>query len=438
MKSEILTHTFWSLEEQLIYLKNKTGVSLPKMTCGRKSFFHDLGAWLADYDKNKNKVIYSYILPNPEQGMSFPTALDILSSSMEFLEDREKSQITPQKLLEDYGLPHSKLTQPVVSLSGGELLLLNFAKVSVMASAAKELLACSPIYWLSPLKYIFWQKLVGKYISYNKPIDIILLDGEPLSPSWKNTELDFLQEIKPCSWKVDVEDIKVVFDEVTFPTYHPESSITFFTNSKNILDLESPTLMTGDNGVGKSIFAKLLSGILEGKSGKLSISTPNGSGKSRLLFQDSTDQIFGKSIDNHADWVFRFEKEKNKIASSIYTEIDSTLREFVTKRGLKEIKALGDRDNKNTLLQAKMGLISERLASTPSMLILDEPGWGLSRELARKFVWSICEQANKYGTIILIISHQPEWWHGITKSHLQLTRKENNRVLIDTNEAEEK
>jgi energy-coupling factor transport system ATP-binding protein len=200
---------------------------------------------------------------------------------------------------------------------------------------------------------------------------------------------------------------------------------------KNKLTLNSPTLLTGDNGVGKSVLSKILSGIIRTNKGEVSIQAPNGQCGARLLFQDSIAQLFGMSIDDHLDWVFKFEGDKRKVALSIYNEIDSVMREYLTVRGLDYLPALGEIATCNTLLQAKMSLIAERLASLPPLLILDEPGWGLSRSIARKFVWTVCQHASKYNVAILLISHQSDWWKGIIKSHLHLTKEHNANIRIE-------
>jgi energy-coupling factor transporter ATP-binding protein EcfA2 len=73
-----------------------------------------------------------------------------------------------------------------------------------------------------------------------------------------------------------------------------------------------------------------------------------------------------------------------------------------------------------TMLQAKLSLAVERLVTPTSLLILDEPGWCLSKQIARAYLAAITEIAHSMGTALLIISHQDHWWQGILRSRLQM------------------
>ena len=59
--------------------------------------------------------------------------------------------------------------------------------------------------------------------------------------------------------------------------------------------------------------------------GAVAIRGPNGSGDARLIFQDAIDQLFGKSIDGHLNWAFRFDHEGRRTARRLYREIEGTL-----------------------------------------------------------------------------------------------------------------
>jgi energy-coupling factor transporter ATP-binding protein EcfA2 len=70
------------------------------------------------------------------------------------------------------------------------------------------------------------------------------------------------------------------------------------------------------------------------------------------------------------------------------------------------------------------------MSETP-LLILDEPGWCLSRPVARAFVETVVEIASEKKMAVAIISHQKGWWAGMIEDTLNLSPDSNsNQVLI--------
>ena len=419
---------FNSFEKQVSYFTHKTGVHLPRMTFGKGAFFKDLGMWSNTYHSRIDKIESVHILPDPVQGLSFPRAIDVLSSALS-LSSEVIDETKIYELLDYFGLGEEKATQPVISLSGGETLLLNFAKAKAMLPYVDGIVACSPIHWLNENRYHYWEKLVGYYDEKHCFVDVALLEGEPFIDEVNEAPEALVHRMPVVGWCLSLEDPVIIFEEIRFPSYHPASRIEYYTGGCETLDLQSPVLLTGDNGVGKSIFAKVLSGIIKPFSGAVSIQSPNGNGWSRLIFQDAIDQLFGKSIDGHMDWVFRFDGQKRQVAGKIYNEIDTTIREY-TKDYPAHHEALGPPSEHCTLLQAKISLISERLATRPSVLILDEPGWGLSRSIARKLVEAVCRTAGNLKVAVVLISHHARWWQSMVHSRCHLSRNGRDTVVI--------
>lgn len=419
---------FNSFEQLVSYFTHKTGVHLPRMTFGKGAFFKDLGRWSNAYRSRIGKTESVHILPDPVQGLSFPRAVDVLSSALS-LSSKAVDENEIYELLEYFGLPEEKATQPVVSLSGGEILLLNFAKAKAMLPYVDGITACSPIHWLNENRYHYWEKLAGYYNKKNCFVDVALLKGEPFIDEVNEEPQAFAHPVPGVDWRLSLNDPAVIFEEIRFPSYHPASKIAYSTGGGHTIYLQSPVLLTGDNGVGKSIFAKILSGIIKPSTGTVSIQSPNGDGGSRLIFQDAVDQLFGKSIEGHMDWVFRFDSQKRQAAGKIYNEIDTTIREY-TKERPSDHEALGLQFERCTLLQAKISLVAERLATLPSLLILDEPGWGLSRTIAAKLVETVCRVAGNLKVAIVLISHHAKWWQSMVHSRCHLSRDGKDVVVI--------
>ncbi|MBW2297265.1 MAG: ATP-binding cassette domain-containing protein [Deltaproteobacteria bacterium] len=422
-------HRFNAFESQISYFTSRTGVHLPRMTFGKGVFFKDLGRWSNTYDGQARQTESVHILPDPVQGLSFPRPLDVLSSALS-LSSRMVDTEEIYGLLEYFGLPVEKATQPVISLSGGEILLLNFAKAKAMLPFVEGLVACSPIHWLNENRYSQWEKLVEAFDKKKRFVDVALLEGEPFIDEKSVRQETVLQPVPAVTWQLGLDDPVVVFEEIRFPSYHPASRIEYkLDDGSRSINLESPVLITGDNGVGKSIFAKVLSGIIKPSGGSVAINAPNGSGHARLIFQDAIDQLFGKSIDGHMDWVFRFDEDKRRIAKDIYAELDAGIRNDFQDR-TEELEAMGSQSRKCTLLQAKISLIAERLATRTPVLVLDEPGWGLSRSIARKLVETVSRTAGKMHVAIVLISHHARWWQGMVHSRCHLSQEGKHTVVI--------
>lgn len=431
MEDPVTISFFESYEEQMNYFADMTKVNLLPMTKGGAVFFSELGKWFRDYGPDKVPISVSYILPNPAQGMSFPTALDVLSIALTMYTDAHNVEGEAVALLIAFGLDANKASQPISSLSGGELLLLNYAKAKAMLPTVNGIVACSPVHWLNKVRYKYWDSLVNDYRDNNKSIKVALLEGEPFPNQDDSRSVACGQQLAATGlrWKLAANNPKVVFPEITFPSHHPESGIQFSCEF-TALDLTSPTLVTGDNGIGKSILAKLMAGILVPFEGDICSLSENGKGNARLIFQDSIHQLFGKSIDSHIDWAFRFDSNKAKTARSIYSDIEKSLRKLLSEIHFESLSALGEADQRSTLLQAKICLVAERIASSPPLLVLDEPGWGLSKSVARCLLWEVCQQAHKYGVAVAIISHHPSWWEGLVHSHVELTKREDGAISI--------
>jgi len=422
-------YRFNSFEKQVAFFTERTGVHLPRMTHGKGAFFKDLGQWSSTYTSQAHDVTSVHILPDPVQGLSFPRAVDVLSSALS-LSDQTIDAEEIHTLLATFGLSREKATQPVISLSGGEMLLLNFAKAKAMLPAVDGVVACSPIHWLNENSYQYWEMLVAACQARQRFVDVALLTGEPFIDEEIAQPDTLIEPVPMVAWQISLERPVVEFEEIRFPSYHPASRIAYeLADGQGCMTLASPVLMTGNNGVGKSIFAKLLCGILKPAAGDLAIEAPNGTGCARLIFQDAIDQLFGKSINGHLNWVFRFNREKGDAARKIYTALDSAMRDYFKDRP-EAAEALGPATERCTLLQAKISLIAERLATRPPALVLDEPGWALSGPIARKLVESVCQLAGELKVAIVLISHHARWWKGMVHSRCHLEKQTNGRVAI--------
>ena len=399
--------------DQVNWLKTETGINLPILSAGRKHFFKTFSSWVNDGSVIKAKN-FARILPDPVQGFSFSTPYDVLISA-QAPGSRKDSKEACIDALTEFGLSQRHLTQPVNTLSGGEILLLNFAKIWLQAGKIDRLYACSPVYWLNESNFHYWEKLEDFLLKKGKKIFISILNGEVLPGIIQKYKISECS-LKAVNWQLKSKGFKVTFPEISFPDYHPASEIKYSIASKDGIKLESPTLLIGNNGAGKSVFSKAIAGVLPIK-GKIDVISKH-EGRTRLLFQDSIDQLFGKSGHEHLDWVYSFNNDLKKQAQSLYEKLKAKVNADLSEAS-------------NSFLLGKIALIAERLIRKPKLMILDEPGWGISQEAGKLLVKAVCEECCEQCIPIILISHRHEWWENIVRSRLNLKVSEEGLVKIE-------
>lgn len=427
--------TFQTYERLVGHIESEINVCLPMLPAGRAAFFLKFGKWLSGSEAIPSEKLF--ILPDPSSNLAFPTPHEELSSALFVATGAHPSKEDVESLLNKYGLASSKATQSISSLSGGERFLLSLAKAHALLSSVDGLILSNPTQWLNPSKYPLLGQLCRYYLDSGKVVRVAAMEGEavPLMHEaiptviYKGASLK-----KSIPWELEFADLQVTFDGTTFPTYHEAFSLTFRIGRTqvNAIRLQSPTLITGDNGAGKSTFGKLLAGVIAAAQGEFQLRCGGSAGTARILLQESIEQLFGKTALEHIDWAFRFDKARHSDATKIYEKIDEALRTIVigTDDLLQDL--IGSKHTPNTLLQGKMALVAERLAARPPLLILDEPGWGLTPRIAVPFVRQICEIAHERGTAVAIITHQIEVWNSLNCSRINLEYSGSGAVIINS------
>jgi ABC-type Mn2+/Zn2+ transport system ATPase subunit len=395
-----------TIEEQTVLFGTLSGITIPSLISGTFSFLREYGRWIHG---NGNEVIMEgfpiFVPPNPSNALVFPTPVEDLRSALSVAAEKSLDVPDLESLLEIFLLDEKICHQPAYTLSGGERALFVLAKASVLLPAATRAVICNPSRWLHNSRRYLVRETLGRCQEDADPRILIHLEGEfDEDEAMGNGIPPWLTPIAhSIEWDLSVSGATVVFPSRQFPAETAQKKIRYSASPER-LRLLSPTLLRGDNGVGKSTFAKLAAGLIPPVSGICRISVGNFEARARLLFQDTPEQLFGLSPDDHLKWISDYDKDRRKHAFQLSMDIQARIA-AILKQADTDV-SIGSDANTNTLVQARVILAAERLASGAKMLILDEPTWGLSRSLGLAFLSAIIEEANTRGVALLVISHE--------------------------------
>lgn len=321
--------TFRSYEEQLSYLREGTGAWTPVLTAGRAEFFGGFSRWLMSPSESHSSDPF-VSLPNPSHNLSLPYPRDELAVALTASRGYVAGEDEVTAHASTFGFPQELLSRPTVSLSGGEQSLLSLSKAAAYAECHRDLVLVSPTFWLDSHNHPRVRQLIDQHSARGGAVTILLLEGEALNGEHA-TELCDAPELLRLPWKLLVDQPEVVFQEENFPRYTDEHRIRFSTPNER-LDLVSPVLFRGPNGVGKTSFAKCLGGLLQPVSGHLrtEIAGYVDEGAGRVVLQDSIVQLFGESILDHLERVFRFDALKREEVLKLFAEFQQRFATFLS------------------------------------------------------------------------------------------------------------
>ena len=388
---------------------------IPRKYSGPKLFWNDFGRVSLDELMTFSKRRIAYITSNPRDGLAFGTPWQVLSAAVLCAHGGDGDfGLSIDEIAAEFDIEEN-LKQPIRTLSGGETVKLALAKAAAGAQVCEQLIIASPFSWLSRRNTDYFNQLLDIYRRLDTPVDLFALEGEdsiePIDPVWWRKTF----EAAGIDFSLKLRDVQIPLGTAINPIQSRES---FALIEDFEAALYSPCMIVGDNGQGKSLVAKVLTGAIS-YDGEAEINSGSNSGPVRLLFQDVVTQTLLRSFD--------------AIAASLPTHNGLNPLELYNKlldaymhnvghldEGFSAPEPNGSHDFR-TLLEIKIILVAVRLCGAPRALILDEPDWGLTRNAAIAYVAAIIKVAHELGIPVILISHKP-WWNGIAGSTVHVGR----------------
>ena len=422
------TEEFDIFEERERRFQQLIGVSIPRLHAGPVELIKDIihlfkGPSAPSTDPSTRPI---YILSNPIDGFVYQNALQELQAAAIVACGENSDEVNQLAIsaAEQFGLTSQNLLQPISTLSGGESVKLSLAKIHVLKGVSRHIVVSSPLSWLSADNRHLFDRLING-ISERTNVTVLVMRGEDDN---SGTDLDGVcqNHEENVSFHIHCEKLSVELGDDSPELKIPRTA--FFSSWDDTF--RSPCLMLGDNGSGKSLLCKVLSGAVF-YSGHAKIRCGEKAGKARLVFQDAISQTMARERELLLhEPCCSIEHAAEKLYAQLIERTRSELLRVFSGRSSREaeIGKLCNLLQEMSLLTAKLNLIAYRISQQPPLLILDEPDWGVSREVAIALVLATTKIAHENGIAVLIVSHKP-WWRAVCNSILRIHRTDEMGVL---------
>ncbi len=427
---ELAVTYFKTFEQREKAFRQTVHTLIPRKYAGPQLFWKDFTNISSQKLALLVKQPIAWIPSNPRDCLAFATPLQVLTAArLNAIQAQPHSAISISETATDFEI-QKLLHQPVRTLSGGETVKVAMAKAHIAASYAHKLAIASPFTWLSEENRIFFEKVRLQFKQKNLPAALFSLEeedstqpiqpGDPYEAPSANIEFTLLFK-KVC---ISLSSSLNLLNSDSFYVYVSDFE-------KKII---SPCLLTGDNGQGKSLLARILSRAI-GFQGVAEIRSARCRGTARLLFQDVMTQTLLRTFQSLA---VSPQCPDGQNVFKCYDQIVAKFKSAWNKVNLSPPETpRRDAAGAHSLLAIKMMLAAVRLNARPSALILDEPDWGLTRTVAIALVSAIINVAHHQDVPVILISHKP-WWRTIGQSRIRVNKTNvcDNSFSIDLHASE--
>lgn len=349
----------------------------------------------------------AYITSNPRDCLAFGSPFQVLSAARMAARGHGGGELPSiEEIAHTFELSQA-LRQPIRTLSGGETIRLALAKTWAAAAHRERLVIASPFCWMSRNNAPMLDRVLDRYFKSGKPVSVLAMADEDNNAPIAPDRFDGV-DVKGPVFDLRLRNLRIGLGA---PINALTAEPVFACVSDFCAQLRSPCLVTGDNGQGKSLLAKAVSGALT-CTGTIAIASSAG-GPARLLFQDVISQTLLRNLNDMARSVQASAwRDCGRIKKAISSRYNRLLGRFGADGG----------EPGQSLLAVKAMLIAVRLSQRPALLFLDEPDWGLSRTDAIAFVLAVLDVCHNMQVPVVIISHKP-WWQPLAGSVLEVCKE---------------
>lgn len=421
--SDICIRTFASLEllhEAVAITFNRF---IPSPQLGSAESLMQFVKWrnsYSDVQARANGVIL--IPPDPTSFLVFPTLRQEIDISRQ-RDDQRYQTASASQIAEEYGFSAKQLDQPLYTFSGGERVRAALLKANLLLPRAKRFVLCSPTQWLHLESYSYLERVAEQAKSLRVPVTLFSLQGDLWPATENDAHTDISQSLPntETTWFLEATNFDLPLETRSNPSNQTDLVFRFEFEGIHNQQLKSPTLLIGMNGAGKSLLAQCLAGII-GEVRNIQPKAKHGAGPGRVILQDALSHLFRERIRQHVVRVFDFDTEGMKRVNILFGELSSKCREALWTKSPDDPYLVGRDEEPSTLLQAKLMLVAERLVHAPTLLLLDEPAWGLSIRQAKAFIYVVVSYCHSSQIPVLIICHTKDWLPTPNGDQLTVTR----------------
>lgn len=408
------TRYFATYEARETAFAHRSAALVPRKHAGPRVFWADLGRIRGSDLSTRAASRHLVIGSNPRECLAFGTPRQVLTAARLGLGQQQKPGDRPdiENTARRFEI-FDTLDQPLRTLSGGETLKLCCAKAFMAASEISRLTIASPFCWLSRESADLLTDLVDCCARRAIPVELLALEGEDSRAAMDPAALPSALRPTRLAFVLQMRDVRISLGTV-LNALNAQPAVAGVDDFS--ARLQSPCLLVGENGQGKSLIARVLARAVA-YQGTTSLDRGRGPESGRLLFQDVLNQTLLRPFPVMAAAGGRPER-----TLAFFARIGQLCQRYCSARGIAlPADAFQSQAPFRSLLETKALLAAVRLCRAPGALILDEPDWGLAREAAIGLVAAITRVAHEAATPVILISHKP-WWPTFCPSVVAVSR----------------
>jgi len=406
-------YLFTTTDDVSAHFASAAGISQPLPTRGWRSFLREFGQWFATHDHPDERV--AVLPPSPSHAATFWTGIDDLIASHS---DRQLKPTSSELIAryQSYFPDPEVLLRPTHTLSSGERAILAIAKCELLVESADRAVICDPSRSIFPARRFLVNGLLSAPRLGQIHTIILSLGDDAATPTTAESTRP-----APLQFELVLYNPCITYPARHFPITVPAHTIKYDADTAT-LQLHSPLLITGDNGVGKSSLLRALGHLQDFSNGDAYFRLGSARHSPRLLFHDTSTQVFALEPRSHITWANRLAPRRADRTLELFQDMVKSFSEFAAASGT--TADLGNVDHPTGIVASRLALVAERLGGPSQVLALDEPTSGLSDATGLAFLATAIKHAHASKTCVVVASHHDTLPRALFESAIQLRERE--------------